>query len=48
MNTSIWGMRLKAIRFGNFFASTGSDTKTARVCENSSSMASLPAPETDW
>ena len=48
MKTSIWGMTLKAMRFGNFFASTGSETKTARVWVKSSSVASLPAPETDW
>ena len=47
MKTSIWGMTLKAMRLGNFLASTGSETKTARVCENSSSIASLPAPDTD-
>ena len=47
MKTSICGMRLKAMRLGNFFASTGSETKTERVCAKSSSMPSLPAPETD-
>jgi hypothetical protein len=47
MNTSISGMTLKAIRLGNFFASTGSETNTARVWENNSSIASLPAPDTD-
>ena len=47
MKTSICGMTLKAMRFGNFFASTGSVVNTARVCENSSSIAALPAPETD-
>ena len=47
MKTSICGMRLKAMRLGNFFGSTGSETNTARVCEKSSSIASLPAPETD-
>ena len=38
---------LKAMRLVNFLASTGSDTNTARVCWNNSSIASLPAPETD-
>ena len=47
MKTSMCGMTLKAMRLGNFFASTGSETNTARVCANSSSIASLPAPETD-
>ena len=47
MKTSIWGMRLKAIRFGNFLVSIASDTKTARVWVKSSSMPSLPAPDTD-
>ena len=30
------------------FGSSGSATNTARVCENNSSIASLPVPETDW
>ena len=47
MKTSIWGMTLKAMRLVNFFFSTGSATKTARDCSKSSSMPSLPAPETD-
>ena len=29
-------------------AVTGSETKTARVWAKSSSIASLPAPDTDW
>jgi hypothetical protein len=48
MKTSMWGMTLKAMRLVNFLASTGSATKTARVWLKSSSIASLPAPETDW
>ena len=47
MNTSICGITLKAMRFGNFLASISSIVNTALVCENSSSMASLPAPDTD-
>ena len=46
--TSICGMTLKAMRLVNFLTSTESATKTARVCVNSSSMPSLPAPDTDW
>ena len=48
MKTSICGMTLKAIRFGNVLVSSASDTKTARVWVNSSSIPSLPAPDTDW
>jgi hypothetical protein len=33
---------------GNFLTSIGSLTKTARVWAKSSSIAALPAPETDW
>ena len=47
MNTSICGMTLNAMRLGNFFNSTAPEVNTARVCENSSSIASLPAPDTD-
>jgi hypothetical protein len=47
MNTSMCGMTLKAMRLVNFFVSTGSATNTALVCVNSSSMPSLPAPDTD-
>ena len=36
------------MRLVNFSMTIGSFTKTARVCVKSSSMASLPAPETDW
>src|SRR5580692_11960762 len=41
-------MTLKAMRLGNFLVVTGSETKTARVWAKSSSIASLPAPDTDW
>ena len=47
MKTSIWGMQLKAMRLGNFLVSRGSETNTARVWVKSSSMPSLPAPDTD-
>ena len=47
MKTSIWGMTLKAICLGNFFASGTSVTKMPLVWSQSSSIASLPAPETD-
>ena len=48
MKTSIWGMRLKAMRLGNFLGSIGLLANTALVWEKSSSIASLPAPDTDW
>ena len=48
MKTSICGMTLKAICLVNFFGSGGSVTKMPLVWFNSSSIASLPAPETDW
>ena len=48
MKTSIWGITLKAMRLGNFFDSTGFETKIDFVWLNSSSIASLPAPDTDW
>ena len=35
------------MRLGNFLLSTMPEEKIARVCEKSSSIASLPAPETD-
>ncbi len=44
----MWGMMLKAICLVNFFGSIESVTKIARVWLKSSSIASLPAPETDW
>ena len=48
MKTSMCGITLNAIRFGNFLVCTSSSVKTALLCENSSSIASLPAPDTDW
>jgi hypothetical protein len=33
---------------GELLALGSAMVKTALVCENSSSMASLPAPDTDW
>ena len=48
MNASQCGITLKAMRLGNFLLSGSAMVKTALVCENSSSMASLPAPDTDW
>ncbi len=42
------GITLKAICLVNLDGSTGSPTKIARLCWNSSSMPALPAPETDW
>ncbi len=48
MKTSICGMTLKAMRLENFFGSIGSAVKTARVWLKSSSIPSLPAPDTDW
>jgi hypothetical protein len=47
MNTSISGMMLNAMRLGNFLFVTSPSVNTALVCENSSSIASLPAPDTD-
>ena len=47
MKTSICGMTLKAMRLGNFLLSISPSVNTALVCGNSSSIASLPAPETD-
>ncbi len=47
MKTSICGIRLKAMGFGNFTGSRWSLTNTPRVCSNNSSMASLPPPDTD-
>ena len=48
MNTSMCGMQLKAISFVNCSGLLGSFTKLALVWPNSSSMPSLPAPDTDW
>ena len=48
MKTSIWGMTLKAICLVNFLGSGASVTKMPLVWSHSSSIASLPAPETDW
>jgi hypothetical protein len=48
MKTSICGIRLKAIRFGNFLVSMSLAVNTAFVWVKSSSIASLPAPDTDW
>ena len=42
------GMTLKAICLGNFLGSDGPRTKMPLVWSQSSSMPSLPAPETDW
>ena len=48
MKTSICGMQLKAISLENFFGSTSRPgTYLPLVWAHSSSMASLPAPETD-
>src|SRR6476660_3896457 len=47
MKTSIWGMTLKAICLVNFLGSGGLVTKMPLVWSHSSSMASLPAPDTD-
>jgi hypothetical protein len=47
MKTSICGIRLKAMRLGNFLVSISSSVNTALLWENSSSIASLPAPDTD-
>ncbi len=47
MNTSICGITLKAMRLVNFLLLDLGDVKTDLVCENSSSIASLPAPDTD-
>ncbi len=44
---SMCGMTLKAMRLVNFDGSGSSPTKMARVWLNSSSMPSLPAPDTD-
>ena len=48
MKTSICGIRLKAMRFGNFLVSMSVAVNTALVWVKSSSIASLPAPDTDW
>ena len=42
------GMTLKAICLGNFLGGVAPRTKTFLVWSNSSSMPSLPAPDTDW
>ena len=47
MKRSICGMQLKAIGLVNSCAVTGSCTNIARLCVHSSSMPSLPAPDTD-
>ncbi len=44
MNTSIWGMTLKAICLENFVRRRLSLTKMPLVCAHSSSTPSLPAP----
>ena len=49
MKTSIWGMTLKAIWRWNFLGSTSwPGTYIPLVWDQSSSMPSLPAPDTDW
>ena len=48
MKRSICGMTLKAIGLVNSCAVGWSPTKVPRLCTHSSSMPSLPAPETDW
>ena len=48
MKTSMWGMTLKAICLENFCGVGLSLTKMPLVWVQSSSTASLPAPETDW
>ena len=48
MNLSMCGMQLKAISLVNCCGALLSCTKEDFVWENSSSMPSLPAPETDW
>ena len=44
---SMCGMTLKAICLVNLVGTAGSPTKMLRLCSNSSSIPTLPAPETD-
>ena len=48
MNLSMWGMQLKAISLVNCCGGICSFTNIDLVWAYSSSIASLPAPETDW
>ena len=48
MKTSMWGSALNAICFGYTPASAGLPLSRAAVWPASSSIASLPVPETDW
>src|SRR4026207_1660957 len=47
-NLSMCGMQLNAISLVNCCGGEDSCTYTDLVCEKSSSIPSLPAPDTDW
>src|SRR6266849_10810760 len=48
MNTSTWGITLKAMRLGNFVVLISPAVNTALVWLKNSAMASVPAADTDW